>query len=81
VIILPAMTEHCARCGAPAGIVMSFHYQGRTLWLDDIVEPVAPGRGYAMCEHHAGRMTPPLGWTLVDRRRTIRPLFASLEVA
>jgi hypothetical protein len=60
---------------------MSFHYQGRTLWLDDIVEPVVPGRGYAMCEHHAGRMTPPVGWTLVDRRRTIRPLFASLEVA
>jgi hypothetical protein len=59
---------------------MSFHYQGSTLWLDDIVEPVVRPRPYRV-RHHAGRMTPPVGWTLVDRRRTIRPLFASLEVA
>lgn len=75
------MTESCARCGAPAGIVMAFHYPGKTLWLDDITEPVIPGRGYALCEAHAGRMTPPVGWTLIDRRRTVRPLFVSLEVA
>lgn len=79
--MLPAMTEKCARCGAPAGIVMSFNYDERMLWLDDLSEPVVPGRGYAMCEGHAGRMTPPVGWTLIDRRRAVRPLFVSLEVA
>jgi len=81
VIILPVMTEHCVRCAAPAGIVMSFAYGDRTVWLDDLREPIVPGAGYAMCEDHAGRLTPPVGWTLVDRRRPVRPLFASLEVA
>ena len=60
---------------------MAFNYQARTVWLDDLTEPVIPGAGYAMCEEHAGRLTPPVGWTLIDRRRPARPLFASLEVA
>lgn len=60
---------------------MAFHYGGQTIWLDDLREPAIPGAGYAMCEEHAGRMTPPLGWTLIDRRMPVRPLFASLEVA
>ena len=60
---------------------MAFNYQARTVWLDDLTEPVVPGAGYAMCEEHAGRLTPPVGWTLIDRRRPSRPLFASLEVA
>ena len=75
------MTELCVRCGAPAGIVMSFLYLDRTVWLDDLTESVEPGVAYPMCEDHAGRMTPPVGWTLVDRRTAVRPLFASLEVA
>ena len=75
------MIERCTRCGAPAGIVMSYHYVDRTGWLDDLEEPVIPGAGYPMCEEHAGRFTPPVGWTLVDRRQPERPLFASLEVA
>ncbi len=60
---------------------MSYHYGDSHIWLDDLVDPVDVGRGFAMCESHAGRMTPPVGWTLVDRRRSERPLFASLEVA
>lgn len=81
VIKLAAMTEFCVRCSAPAGIVMSFAYVDRAVWLDDLVEPVVPGSAYAMCEKHAGRLTPPVGWTLVDRRTAARPLFVSLEVA
>jgi hypothetical protein len=75
------MTELCVRCSAPAGIVMSFSYFDRAVWLDDLTEAVAAGVAYPMCEKHAGRMTPPVGWTLVDRRTAVRPLFASLEVA
>ncbi len=75
------MTEICIRCSAPAGIVMSFFYAESTVWLDDLVEPVVPGVGYALCEDHAERFTPPVGWTLVDRRSEVRPLFAALEVA
>ena len=75
------MTESCIRCGAPAGIVMSFDYDGAMVWLDDLTEITTPGAQYAMCEGHAGRLTPPGGWTLVDKRAPVRPLFASLEVA
>lgn len=75
------MIEHCVRCGAPAGIVMAFAYAARLIWLEDITGPVVPGAGYALCETHAGRLTPPVGWTLLDRRGPARPLLASLEVA
>jgi len=75
------MIDNCVRCSAPAGIVMTFDYEGRMVWLADLVAPVEAGDGYAMCEAHAGRLTPPVGWTLVDRRAPVRPLFASLEVA
>jgi hypothetical protein len=60
---------------------MAFDYDARMVWLDDLTGPVAPGAQYALCEVHAERMTPPVGWTLVDRRRPVRPLFVSLEVA
>lgn len=80
-ISLPLMTEVCIRCGSPAGIVMSFSYADSGVWLDDLTEPSVPGITYPMCEEHAGRLTPPVGWTLVDRRSAVRPLFVSLEVA
>lgn len=60
---------------------MSFAYADGAVWLDDLVEPTVPGAGYPMCDSHADRLTPPVGWTLVDRRRGVRPLFASREVA
>jgi hypothetical protein len=72
---------NCARCGAPAPVVMSFNYDEMTMWLDDLVEPITPGAGYALCDGHAGRRTPPVGWTLIDRRRERRSQVASLEVA
>jgi hypothetical protein len=75
------MIERCVRCGAPAGIVMAFAYGARLIWLEDLTAPVIPGAGYAMCESHADRLTAPVGWTLLDRRRPARPLFVSLEVA
>ena len=75
------MIERCVRCGAPAGIKMAFAYEARLIWLEDLNEPTTRGLGYAMCESHADRLTPPVGWSLHDRRRADRPLFAALEVA
>ena len=60
---------------------MSFAYDDGVVWLDDLVASPTPGAEYALCEAHADKMTPPVGWKLVDRRRELRPLFASLEVA
>jgi hypothetical protein len=59
---------------------MSYSYADRLIWLEDLVRADAPG--YGMCSHHASRVTPPLGWTLTDRR-TVTPLFSPLvsEVA
>lgn len=60
---------------------MSFDYQCREVWVVDLVAPIVPGTAYAMCEAHAGRLTPPVGWTLSDRRKVGRPLVLALEVA
>jgi len=57
---------------------MAYSYPDRLIWLEDLLRADIPG--YAMCAQHAGRLTPPLGWTLTDRR-TVTPLFAPLEVA
>jgi len=59
---------------------MSYDYAERSVRLDDLVEAVEPGSGYAMCAMHADRLAPPLGWTLTDHRTSVR-LFAPLEVA
>lgn len=57
---------------------MIYSYADRLIWLDDLADSDAVG--YRMCGVHADRLSPPLGWTLMDRR-TVRRLFAPLEVA
>ncbi len=75
------MTIPCVRCSAPSAAVMAFNYPERTVWVGDLPEsgPVAPA--YAMCEGHANRVSPPVGWTLTDLRHPVRPLFVNREVA
>lgn len=73
------MTVSCTRCGAPAAAMMTFEYADGAVWLDDLVEPIST-LGYLLCADHADRMTPPLGWTLTDRR-TVTRLFAPVQVA
>ena len=58
---------------------MTFAYPESAVWLDDIVDFVEPF-GYPLCADHADRMSPPLGWTLTDRR-TVTRLFAIVHVA
>lgn len=72
------MLSQCVRCGKPASSRMMFSYPDRHLWLEDLTTIDVPG--YPMCATHAGRLTPPLGWTFTDYR-TVTPLFAPLEVA
>ena len=71
--------EICVRCGAAAGAVMSFNYLQRAIWMDDLSDQ-APAPSYALCSTHADQLGPPRGWTLADRRQSIR-LFAPLDVA
>ncbi len=72
------MIERCSRCGAPAGAMMGFDYEESRVWL---VEIGADEPGYPLCEVHAARLTPPVGWVLTDRRRPVRPLFVARDVA
>lgn len=61
---------------------MSFSYGSAEIFLDDIVASVEDGTGAALCSGHADSRTAPVGWTLVDRRRTgDRHLFIPLEPA
>jgi hypothetical protein len=53
---------------------MSFDYSARAVWLEDLGTPTEIP-GYALCVDHADRLTPPMGWTLTDRR-SVTPLFA-----
>jgi hypothetical protein len=68
------MLSRCTRCGAPAATYMTFDYTASAVWLEDLGLPIETP-GYRLCVDHADRLTPPLGWTLTDRR-TVTPLFA-----
>lgn len=68
------MVPRCARCGNPAATQMTFDYGDRAVWLEDLDAP-REGTRYRLCVDHADRLTPPLGWTLTDRR-SVTPLFA-----
>lgn len=69
------VTMTCVRCSTPAAVVMTFDYQERSVALFELELPPDRGAGYSLCTGHADRMTPPLGWTLTDRRNVTR-LFA-----
>ena len=73
-VSLPAMLARCARCGTPAATFMSFDYAERAVWLEDLSSSSGEP-GHPLCVDHADRLTPPMGWSLTDRR-TVTPLFA-----
>lgn len=62
----------CVRCSTPAAAVMSFNYEERTVSLVEFDVPPDLGAGYAFCTRHADRLSPPMGWTLTDRRNVTR---------
>lgn len=55
------------RCSAEPVVTVSLVYGDRAV----VVGELAPDRDRArldLCRDHAERMTPPLGWTVVDQR-------------
>ena len=70
------MIFSCARCQAPSSTLMTFDYGERRMSLEELDADPRDLHGYALCSGHADRMTPPVGWTLTDRRNVTR-LFAS----
>ncbi len=64
------MSRRCARpgCGQPADTTLSFAYDQRQVWLDDLWPDDSPAN-HDLCARHADRTQPPRGWELRDRRR------------
>ncbi len=60
---------------------MSYDYEGREVWLDDIGALLHDPVTYPLCERHADRVSAPQGWVITDLRRPVLELFSSRDVA
>ena len=52
------------RCAQPPAFTVTLRYQEREVIIVDLIEERDPNL-LDLCTEHAGRMTPPQGWTLV----------------
>lgn len=62
------MSASCSRpaCSRPPAATLTYDYASRTATVDHLA-PSHPMQ-YDLCAPHAGRLSVPNGWTLVDRR-------------
>lgn len=65
----------CCRCSQPADAWMTFDYELRHIEIVTLREDWDRFGGYAMCDLHADRLRPPVGWDLTDVRDTALTLF------
>lgn len=71
----------CVKCGEGAQVAMSFNYGSMEVWLGDIGPGFDRHAMYALCEMHADRMAPPVGWVLYDNRCDSEPpLFLTADM-
>jgi hypothetical protein len=65
--------RQCSRtaCAAPAAVTLTYEYARSQVWLDALSDERDP-HGYDLCADHAARLSVPLGWHLVDRRRPLQ---------
>ncbi len=54
-------------CSEAARATLSYQYSHAQVWLDDLSEERNP-HDYDLCARHAGRLTAPRGWSVLDRR-------------
>lgn len=77
---LPEAMTRCLRCSIPATSLLTYDHGAAEAYLTDARGDEAMYEGIALCETHAGRFSPPVGWALVDRRHRDITLFALREV-
>ena len=58
---------------------MAIDYQNRRVWLWDISMTASQEVLSAICRHHADYLSPPLKWTLFDRRNVTEMFPSSKE--
>jgi hypothetical protein len=73
------MARRCARptCSDPAAATLRFDYRSRQVWLQALDAESDPA-AHDLCDRHADRTEPPVGWELDDRRppvRAVPPLY------
>ncbi|MGH9065022.1 MAG: DUF3499 family protein [Acidimicrobiales bacterium] len=66
------MASTCARpgCGARAAARLTYDYDARTVWLDDL-GPGVLTLAWGMCPMHADGLRVPEGWVREDRRQAV----------
>jgi Protein of unknown function (DUF3499) len=66
---VPGTSRQCSRtaCAEPAAVTLTYHYGRSQVWIDPLTDEREP-HGYDLCATHAGRLSVPLGWRLLDRR-------------
>lgn len=69
-----AVARQCSKtgCSEDAAATLTYRYGHAQVWLDPLHDERDP-HNYDLCERHAGRLTAPRGWQLVDRRGPVRP--------
>jgi hypothetical protein len=58
---------HKMRCEAEPVAAMSLRYEQREVVIDVVAADPDPGI-VELCREHVARMTPPIGWSVHDRR-------------
>jgi hypothetical protein len=58
---------HKMRCEAEPVAAMSLRYEQREVWIDPVPADRDPGV-VELCREHVERVTPPIGWSVHDRR-------------
>jgi hypothetical protein len=63
------VTRQCSRtgCSDTAAVTLTYHYAHAQVWLDHLTDERDP-HAYDLCVRHAGRLTAPQGWQILDRR-------------
>jgi Protein of unknown function (DUF3499) len=64
--------RQCSRtgCSDRATVTLTYQYSRSQVWLDELTDERDP-HGYDMCPAHAGRLSAPQGWHVLDRRRPL----------
>jgi len=53
-------------------VTLTYQYAHAQVWLDGLSAERDP-HAYDLCGRHAGRLTAPQGWQVLDRREPARP--------
>jgi len=66
------VTRQCTRtgCSETAEVTLSYQYGQAQVWLDPLTAERDPHL-YDLCVRHAGRLTAPQGWQVIDRRAPV----------